>query len=33
MAIHGVDEDEFMSKSTQNDLYQNVKSSDRVICF
>lgn len=33
MAIHGVDEDDFLKKSTQKDLYENLKSSARVICF
>ncbi len=33
MGIHGVDEDEFMKKSTQMALYQSIKEADKTIYY
>lgn len=33
MGIHGVDEDEQIKKSTQQELYGLIKDSDRVVYF
>ncbi len=33
MALHGVEEDEFLKKGNQEFLYQCLRESDRVISF
>ncbi len=33
MSFHGVEEDGYLRKGTQKDLYEAIKKSDKVLCF